>query len=94
MHYYVDLVREHADPIHFRIEENGKSIGKIKTDGKLIDGRLKKKVTELLKDKSVIGKMRRAEKRIENYIRKVAGSMVGGRPFKPRARGPKGECPK
>ncbi|WP_081481608.1 RHS repeat-associated core domain-containing protein [Paenibacillus elgii] len=23
VHYYADLVREHADPIHFYIEENG-----------------------------------------------------------------------
>lgn len=37
--------------------------------------------------------MRRAEKRIANYIRKIGGSMVGGRPFKPGARGPKGGCP-
>ncbi|EOI3549548.1 RHS repeat-associated core domain-containing protein, partial [Cronobacter dublinensis] len=92
VHYYDDLTREHADPIHFHIEENGKSIGKVKADGTLIDGKINKKAAEILKDKSVISKMRRAEKRIANYIRKVGHGMVGGRPFRPGGRGAKTGC--
>ncbi|MBA0206295.1 hypothetical protein H0259_16715, partial [Pectobacterium aroidearum] len=92
VHYYDDLSREHADPIHYHIEENGKSIGKVKADGTLLDGKLNKKSSEMLDDRKIINKMRRSEKKIANYIRKVGNGKVGGRPFKPGARGPKRNC--
>lgn len=87
VHYYHDLAKEHADPIHFHIEENGRSIGKIKADGTLLDGKTNKAADRILSSKSSINKLRRAEKKIANFIRKVGGGMVGGRPFKPGSRG-------
>ena len=92
VHYYDDLVKEHADPIHFHIEEDGKSIGKVKADGTVLHGKPNKNSAGMLKDRSVIGTMRKAEKRIANYIRKVGGGIVGGRPFRPGARGAKIGC--
>ena len=87
VHNYHDLTLEHADPIHFHIEENGKSIGKIKADGTLIDGRSNKTANRFLSSRSNINRLRRAERRIANFIRKVGGGIAGGRPFRRGRRG-------
>lgn len=49
VHNYGDLRREHADPIHFHVEENGRSIARIKADGTVIDGEVTKGTTEMLR---------------------------------------------
>ncbi|AOR60335.1 hypothetical protein [Pectobacterium parmentieri] len=67
-------------------------LGIVKADGTLLDGKLNKKSSEMLGDRKIINKMRRSEKKIANYIRKVGNSKVGGKPFKPGARGPKRNC--
>lgn len=61
VHYYSNLT-EHAEPIHFHIEENGSSIGKIKADGTLISGRTNRTVLNLVKQSK--NKLRKAEKRL------------------------------
>ena len=75
---------EHAEPIHFHIEENGNSIGKIKADGTLISGRTNKTAQNMVKQSK--NKLRKAEKKIANYLRKVI-KAVAGKPFKYGNRG-------
>ncbi|MDR2834428.1 MAG: RHS domain-containing protein, partial [Streptococcaceae bacterium] len=87
VHNYGDLLKEHADPIHYHVEQGGRTIAKVKTDGTVIDGRLNPKAKGLLKDPAVLRKMRSATRRIANYIRKVGKGMVGGRPFQLGNRG-------
>lgn len=87
VHNYGDLRLEHADPIHFHVEENGRSIGKIKADGTLLSGRTNAASDQILANRKNINKLRGAERRIANYIRKNGG-QAGGRPFKPGNRGP------
>jgi RHS repeat-associated protein len=86
VHYY-DNLSEHAEPIHFHIEENGKSIGKIKADGTLIAGRKNATTDKLVSQYK--NKLRKAEKKIANYLRKVR-KVVAGKPFKSGNRGCKG----
>ena len=86
VHYY-SSPKEHADPIHFHIEQGGRSIGSVKADGTIIRGRSNRTADQLLSERSTISKMRKAEGKIANYIRKVLNSEVGGRPFRPGNRG-------
>ena len=86
VHYY-SSPKEHADPIHFHIEQGGRSIGSIKADGTIIRGRSNRTADQMLSERSTISKMRKAEGKIANYIRKVLNSEVGGRPFRPGNRG-------
>ncbi|MGF7109832.1 RHS repeat-associated protein [Treponema pedis] len=83
VHYYNNPT-EHAEPIHFHIEENDNSIGKIKADGTLISGRTNKIAQNLVKQSK--NKLRKAEKKIANYLRKVR-KIVAGKPFKYGNRG-------
>ena len=83
VHYYNNLA-EHAEPIHFHIEENGNSIGKIKADGTLISGRTNRTSQNMVKQSK--NKLRKAEKKIANYLRKVR-KAVAGKPFKYGNRG-------
>ena len=83
VHYYNNLT-EHAEPIHFHIEENGNSIGKIKADGTLISGRTNRTSQNMVKQSK--NKLRKAEKKIANYLRKVR-KAVAGKPFKYGNRG-------
>ena len=88
VHYYENLELEHADPIHFHVETNERSVAKVKADGTLLDGKLDRRARSLIEDSK--NKLRKAEKRIANYIREVGGGVVGNRPFREGGRG----CPK
>jgi RHS repeat-associated protein len=86
IHNYGDLAREHAEPIHFHVEENGKQIAKIKADGKVIEGKLNKNATNMIEQKGAKNRLRRAEKKIARHIR-ASGGTAGGKPFRPGVRG-------
>ncbi|NYZ69264.1 RHS domain-containing protein [Endozoicomonas sp. SM1973] len=97
VHNYHDIVREHADPIHFHVEDTkGKTVAKIKANGEILESNkglsksLNKSLGELLEPtkagNTAINKLRNAEKRIAKFIR-FNGGKVGGRPFKAGKRG-------
>ena len=92
VHNYGDMSREHADPIHFHVDQPGGET-RIKADGTVLPGDrpLSRQAQALLDEDGSISRLRRAEDRITRVIRDT-DAEPGGRPFKPGNRGaPEGE---
>jgi RHS repeat-associated protein len=91
VHNYHDMGREHANPIHFHVEENGRTIAKVRADGSVIDGQLNNRAEGMLSSRSNISRLRRSEDRITRYIR-ATGIRPGGQDFRAGRRGPPSRC--
>jgi len=87
-HHY-DSPIEHANPIHFHVEQGGKDLGKIKADGTILkDSGLSKNKNfkKLIAESKTVSALRKAERKIANYLKKT-GAKPGGQAFLPGKRG-------